>query len=338
MRQTYSFLILAFLLVLTITSCNNSNKKLPDNQNNEELTSLNEAIAKDGKNAALYTKRGEYYQSHELLNNAMNDINKALSINPKDTKAYIILSELYLTMAKPQESLDALKKVLLYDKQNTDVLISMSKLYLVMKDYENCAKSIETALQINPKLADAYYVKGMALMENEKMNEALHSFQMAIGIDQKHFDALMQLGYIFESRDQKMSIEYFKSAALARPKAIEPLYNAGLLYQENNQPDKAIDSYNSILKIDSTNKLATYNIGYVNLVYKSDYKKAETSFAKTVKLDSLYADAWYNLGYSKELQNNYTSARNNYKQVLKLRVNDPKAIEALNRLDKLERK
>lgn len=331
-------ILLSLFLCVTFYSCKHSNKNANDGNVPKELALLNEAISNDSTIASNFTRRGEYYQKHEQLNNALADIKKAISLDPKDSKAYKVLSDIYLMMGSPQESLDALKKVIQYDKDNTEILISMAKLYLIMKDYENCAKSVETALKIDERLPLAYYIKGMALMENEKMDEAIKSFQKAVSIDQKQYEALMQLGYIFNTRDKKIAIEYFKSATLAQPDAIEAFYNLGLLYQENEQPFKAIEAYNSILKLDSTNKLALYNIGYVNLVYNADYKKAESFFDRATKVDTAYADAFFNRGYSKELQGRYAEARADFRKVLKMRVNDPKAIEGLNRLDKVERK
>ena len=168
------------------------------------------------------------------------------------------------------------------------------------------------------------------------MDLAILSFQRAVTIDQAHFDALMQLGYIWESRDQKMSIEYFKSAVKANPRSTEALYNLGLLYQENDQPEKAIQTYEELIKVNPGNILAYYNIGYVNLVYLSDYAEGVTFFTKAIELDPEYTDAWYNRGFCYELLKEKEKSKNDYQQVLIIKPNDPKAVEGMNRLDKLK--
>ncbi|MFZ4546610.1 MAG: tetratricopeptide repeat protein [Bacteroidales bacterium] len=303
----------------------------------KQLSELNAAIKKDPKNSDLLTQRSEYFVRQELFNNALSDINKAIELDPKNVKAYTGLSGIYLLMGKPQQSLDALNLVLKFDDKNADIYLKMAKLYLIMKDYENCASSIQKTIEIDPNLADAYYLKGMALMENDKMDLAIESFQRSVNINQTHFDALMQLGYIWEKRDVKISIDYFKSATKANPKSTEALYNLGLLYQDNGQPEKAILSYEEIIKLDTKNKLAFYNIGYVNLVYLNKYTQGAEYFSKAIALDSGYTDAWYNRGLCYELLKDKEKATNDYQQVLKLKVNDPKAIEGMNRLDKLMR-
>jgi tetratricopeptide (TPR) repeat protein len=216
------------------------------------------------------------------------------------------------------------------------LLVQESRLYLIMKDYEGCAATVEQILGIEPSNADALYIKGMALMENDKMDLAIESFRMVILNNQKHYDALMQLGFIYEDRDPKIAIEYFKSATLARPESIEALYNLALLYQENMEPDKAIQSYESIIKLDSTYKEAYYNIGYVNLVYREKFHDGIEYFDKAIKLDSVYSDAYFNRGYCYELLKMKTEARRDYQKVLSLNTNDQKAVDGMNRLDKLK--
>jgi tetratricopeptide (TPR) repeat protein len=320
-------------------SCKQSGSEKTGSSNDsvpQELSALNAAIEKDPQNAALFTQRSEYFVRHELLNNALSDINKAIELDPKYVKAYTGLSGIYLLMGKPQESLDALNQVLKFDEKNADIHLKKAKLYLIMKDYENCAGSIQKTIEIDPNLADAYYIKGMALMENDKMDLAIESFQRSVTINQSHFDALMQLGYIWEQKDPKMSIEYFKSATKANPQSSEAFYSLGLLYQENSQPEKAILAYEAINKLNPKNKLALYNIGYVNLVYLNKFDEGITYFTKAITLDSGYADAFFNRGYCYELLKNKEKAKSDYEQVLKLRTNDPKTIEAMNRLDKLK--
>jgi len=338
MRTLFLIVLFTATLATIFLSCRQSgsgNEGSATDSIPQELSALNAAIEKEPGSAALFTQRSEYYVRQELFNNALSDITKAIELDPRYVKAYTGLSGIYLLMGKPQESLDALNQVLKFDANNADVHLKKAKLFLIMKDYENCAASVQQTLEIDPNQPDAYFLKGMALMENEKMDQAIASFQQSILIDQAHFDALMQLGYIFESRDPQMSIEYFKSAVKANPKSIEALYNLGLLYQENDQPEKAVQSYETINKLDPANKFAFYNIGYVNLVYLNKYSNGITFFTKAIELDPEYTDAWYNRGYCYELLKENEKARSDYQQVLKIKVNDPKAVEGMNRLDKL---
>lgn len=339
MRFNFVAAIFIALIMSSLFSCKNGNSPSSDSDTTAaELRSLNLEIEKDGSNPTLLTRRAEYYLNHEQLTNALADVQKAIKLDSLKTKPYSVLSAILMLSGKPQESLDALNQALLIDPKDTDVLLQKAKLYLVMKDYSNLANAVEAALAVNPQLADAYYYKGMALMENNELSKAESSFQQAVQIDSRHYESLMQLGYITNTHNPKMAIDYFNSALLAQPKSTEALYNLGLLYQENGQPVKAEKAYSQIAMIDPANKLAFYNMGYVEMVYLNKLKEAQSNFTKAIELDSTYIDAVYNRGLSREMLNMPDLAREDFNKVLKMRVNDGQAIDALNRLDKAGRR
>ena len=205
-----------------------------------------------------------------------------------------------------------------------------------MKDYTNCAENVQKVLDLDPRNADAYYLKGVVLDENGQPAKALASFRQAVQFDPAHFDALMHLGYASIESKPGMATDYFNSALKVNPASLEAMYNLGMLYQENGKPEKALEMYASMLKINPVNKLALYNSGYVNLVYLQKYPAGTEFFAKAIAVDSTYAEAFYNRGYCYELSGNPAKARQDYEKALKLKANDPRSVQALNRLDKLK--
>lgn len=307
-------------------------------QADSALNVLNQSIEKNTKDPALYVKRAEYFMGHERLNDAFTDISKALELDPKNKPGSITMSTLYVMMGKPQQALDVLNKAISFDPAFTEAYLKKAKLCLVMKDYEKCAEAVQKVFELDPHNADAFYLKGVALDENKETDKAIGAFQQAVLYNPRHYDALMQLGYASTKSNPSMAMDYFSNALKVIPESPEAMYNLGMLYQENDQPEKALHTYAEMLKINPKNKLALYNSGYVNLVYLSKYKMGYEFFTKTIEADSTYSDAYYNRGYCAELSGDYANARNDYNKVLQLKVNDEKAINALNRLDKIRKK
>jgi tetratricopeptide (TPR) repeat protein len=329
-------LVISILLLQTLfISCNPKSTGTDNNpEADSELASLNAAISENDKDMSLYLKRADYFINHHKLNDALADLNLVLKSEPNNTKALLSLSRVHVMMGKPQQALEALNSVNSLEPANKDAYLEKAKLYLVMKDYENCALSVEKVLELDPKTADAYYIKGVALDENNEKTKAIEAFRMAVQHDPKHYDALMQLGYAFTGSKPAMAMDYFINAIKADSSSLEAMYNLGMLYQENDKPVLALEQYARMLSIDPNNKLAIYNSGYVNLVYQKDFEKGIEFFTSAVKLDSTFADAYFNRGYSYELKGDAAKARLDYEKVLKLRVNDEKAVKGLNRLDK----
>lgn len=332
-------LLLSILTVnICILSCSPSDKKVKSPDASQELTALNEAISKNDKDPELYLQRAEYYIAQLKLKEAQADLNKAAELAPGNAKAHLLMARINVMIGKPQQALEELNTVNSIEPSNTEAYLEKAKLYLVMKDYDNCAKSVEKVLELQPSNADAYYIKGVALDENNEKQKAIEAFRMSVQLNPRQYDALMQLGYSFSDTKPSMAIDYFLNALKADSTSLEAMYNLGMLYQDNEKPDLALQQYSRMLEKDSANKLALYNSGYVNLVYKLNYKQGVDFFSKAIALDSNYIDAYFNRGYCYELSGNTGKARADYEKVLKLKVNDEKAVKGLNRIDKTAKK
>lgn len=332
------FSIVLASIMLTLYACNTG-----DNQKqniaqvtdtiSDELTRLtNEVVANPGKIAPLL-ERAKYYTHQDKFNEALADINTALEIDEQDPAVYMGLSDVYLYSGKTQRALDALKKARQLSPENSDVDVSIARVYLTMSDYKQTFSSLRDALKKNPDNAEAFFISGLA---NEEMGDttlAIDNYQAAVMRNSKHYNALKQLGIIFSIRHDPLAIDYLRNAAQLRPESPEALYILGMHYQENNAPDKALSVYQEIIQIDSAFKLAHYNTGYVYLVYKGEYDNAIDAFSRAIRIDSEYIDAIYNRGYAKELAGYYEEARKDYQMVLRMKINDDKAIHGMNRLD-----
>jgi tetratricopeptide (TPR) repeat protein len=332
-------LILSFIIgSICLQSCSSSDKKVKTTDAGQELNALNEAISKNDKDPELYHQRAEYYITQLKLKEAQSDLKKASELAPENVKAHLMMARIYVMLGKPQQALDELNTVNSIEPSNIQAFLEKAKLYLVMKDYDNCAKSVEKVLELQPSNADAYYIKGVALDENNEKQKAIEAFRKSVQLNPKQYDALMQLGYSFSETNPSMAIDYFLNALKADSNSLEAMYNLGMLYQDNEKPDLALQQYSRMLEKDSANKLALYNSGYVNLVYKLNYKQGIDFFSKAIAEDSNYIDAYFNRGYCFELSGNTGKARADYEKVLKLKVNDEKAVKGLNRIDKTTKK
>lgn len=338
-RSIASISVITLLLFL-FSSCNpgseNRNTQVAGNDSiTDTLSLLSNAIIAQPQQIEPYLERALYYAHKNMQNEALADINAAMDIREDVASVYIALSEVYLYGGKTQRALDALKKAVELEPDNAQVDVASAKVYLAMQDYNKTFASLRTALAKNPENAEAFFISGLANEEMGDTIKAIDSYQSAVARNNKHYDALKQLGILFSIKRDPLGIDYLRNASTLRPKSAEPLYVLGMHYQENGEPDKALSVYQEIIQIDSTYKLAHYNTGYVYLVYKEEYDKAADAFSRALYIDPEYADALYNRGLARELMGDITSARSDYEQVLRMRVNDDKAVQGLNRLDRI---
>ncbi|MEI6886024.1 MAG: tetratricopeptide repeat protein [Bacteroidota bacterium] len=336
-----AFLAVCILFILSI-GCNRETGKFGrlsmEDSLRMEVDKVSKEIGKRDKDANLYLQRAKLYIGLKEINQALNDMNKALQIDPKKAEYYITLSDIYLLSGQPLNCEESLKKAISVDPKNISANLKLANLYLILKDYKKVEEYVRDILTEDKTNAPARLTRAMASLETGDTARAVGDLMEAVRLNQSYFEAYMLLGELFATRKDPLAAGYYNNALRIKPNSVEALYNLGMFYQESGQLPKAIGTYEILCRVDSTFRDAPYNIGYINLVYLQDYNKAAEYFTKAIKRDSLHAESWYNRGLSYEQLKEYKKAREDYQKTLKLVVNYNKAIEGLNRLDKVMRK
>jgi tetratricopeptide (TPR) repeat protein len=294
---------------------------------------MNKKIAENESDPLLYDQRAKIYILDQQFDNALKDINKALALAPGNPQFYITLSDVYLLMGQTNNCEGALKQALKLQPDNNSALLRLAKLHLVLRDYPATFLDVQNALRVDAVNPQAYFTRAIALLEKGDTIRAVYDLKKAVDQDQQYYEAYMELGELYAMKKDKMAADYIRNALNVKPKSKEALYMLGMFYQENGQYDQAIETYSRLSAVDTIYRNAPYNTGYIYLVYLKDFKLAIKFFTEAIKRDPGYVEAWFNRGYANELSGEFKNAYSDYKMVLKLKTNDQKAIEGLNRLD-----
>jgi tetratricopeptide (TPR) repeat protein len=300
-----------------------------------DLATLNKKIAEDPNNAKLYDQRAVYYLQNKDLDKALNDANRAVVLDSKTSSYYLTLSDVFFAGGKITKCQDALNKASEINPDDKEAYLKLAELFYYMKDYKKTFENTSKALKIDNLSAKADFINGMAMKDIGDTLKAVKSFEKAIEKDQQYFHAYMQLGLLYSAKRSRLAIDYFNNALNLNPKNTEALYALAFFYQENSEYNKAIEKYSMITQIDPMNKQAYYNLGYIHLVYLQVYDVAAKYFTAAIQCDPNYAEAYYNRGYCYELVGNINFARTDYQQALKIKANYQRAIDGMNRLDKI---
>ena len=335
-----SWFQLFILLLLIFSSCGNENSAdQKEIQTGDSafvmLNDLNKKIESDPDNADLYNSRARVFLMQNQFDLALKDIHKAVTLSPDNPEYYLTLSDVYILMGKTDNCRDALNKVLTLDPKNNKAFLRLAKLNLIIKEYKTSMDFIGKALEVEKVNPQAYFTKALVLLETGDTVKAVEDLKRAVDQNQNYFEALVQLGELYSIRKDKMAADYFNNALRIQPGSVETLYMLGMFYQETGQYDQAIKTYTTLSKVDTSFRNAPYNCGYISLVYLKDFKKAVTYFSAAIEKDPGYFEAFFNRGYAYELDGDYQKAAEDYHQSLSIETNYDKAIEGLNRLDKL---
>ena len=304
------------------------------------LAALNDKIVQDPNNPNTYFERSAFLM--ELVEKgassphhvplAINDLKRALLIDSTIAAVHYELGNIYYKLSRSEEAMDAYLKAIKFDPSNTGAMIKIAQIYLVYRNHKKVFEYCDKTLKTDAYVAEAYFVKGWAFMETGDTFKAVSSLATAREVNPEYYEANMLLGQLYAEANDERALAYYDAALSTHPKSIEALYAKGLYYQNHDQLDRAIATYNRIVELDPKSPLAQFNLGYCYLIYKKEYPKATTYYTRAIELVPEYYEAFVNRGLAYEEMGDFSNARSDYNKALELKPNYELAIKGLNRL------
>jgi tetratricopeptide (TPR) repeat protein len=330
-----TFLSLAFILSGCVGDRIQENAEEKDIPT-DRLSELKVLADQEPDNAEIFNELALYYLSQDNFNDALHNVNKSLQLEPENIRFLVTLSDIYLMMGDAERAQLTLYRAMELEPGNADIYVGVARLQVYTEDYTRAFENLRKALELDRSNSKAYFWRGLALLENGDTAKAISDWQLAVANDQESFEGYFQLGLLMAERNDRFAFDYLDHALRLAPADPEIMYDIGLAFQEIGRFNKASETYEKILAIDSCFHKAWYNIGYIQLVEMEAYELAVDNFSKALRCNTDYVDAIYNRGLAHELLGNYIKARSDYQEALKISVNYARAIEGLNRLDQLQ--
>lgn len=129
------------------------------------------------------------------------------------------------------------------------------------------------------------YKKGIRLMADEKMEEAVQAFEQALRIDPGHVDSLLKLGYArFHMDDYAGSNEAYDKVLQIDVTNPDAWNLKGLIHYETKNYEKALGSVEKALDSDPTDGMAWYNKGcYLSIL--NHIPEAIEALKRSIEID-----------------------------------------------------
>src|SRR6185437_6557608 len=133
------------------------------------------------------------------------------------------------------------------------------------------------------------YKKGIDLMANEKLDDAVRSFELDIRIDPNYVDAWIKKGYaLFHLSEYPIAISSYDRALEIDINNSEALNLKGLAYYKMKNYDQAIRSCEKAIDIDPNDAMSWYNKAcYLTLVGRVN--EGMDALKRSIEIDISYA-------------------------------------------------
>lgn len=220
-----------------------------------------------------------------------------------------------------------LKDILAKDPNNHEARAMLGGIYSKRYKLDAAYREFSKILDYEPHnsaahngMGTVYYYKttssDMQVIENKDkfFNMALKEFKAAVEADSENFDAYNNAGRVFEEMGQldKAEMYYAKSLEI-NPDNSEAVSNLGSVLFKKHQVDEAIDKYKRAIALNSKNSSAYYRLGQA-YISQGKYSKGIRELNTSLYLFPNSAPVQNMLGKAYELQGNQAAAINAYRK------------------------
>jgi tetratricopeptide (TPR) repeat protein len=211
------------------------------------------------------------------------------------------------------------------NSKNAIELYNQGNTLIQLQRYEEALATYEKAIDIKSDYPQALYGKGKALFQLKKYQESLIAYDQAIQIQPNYLEAWTNRGFVL------VRLKRYSEAIATIDKVLQ-LKNddpkvwqlKGDIFIKISQYNDAIKAYEQAINFQADNPELWYKKGlaFQNL---KQYEEAITSYKKTVELKSDHELAWYNLGNCLVNLNRYEFALQAYDQAVQYNPNNSAA-------------
>jgi tetratricopeptide (TPR) repeat protein len=207
-------------------------------------------------------------------------------------------------------------------------------------EHAETVRLVDLALAVNSNVPELHNLRGAALKELNRPQEALVSYGHAIALDPNYADAHYNRGNVLkEQRCFAEALAAYDRAIALRPDHVETLNNRGTALRALKRFPEALESFDRVIALDSANALAHYNRGNVLDAMKR-FEEAIASYDQAVALCGDDPRAWNNRGNSLSALGRFEEALASYDRAIMLLpdyadafTNRANALMNLKRLD-----
>lgn len=230
---------------------------------------------------------------------AETDLTRFLASHPRSDDALYLLSFVYFREGFAKQSLQAATRAAAIRRPTADDLKIVALDYSLLGDFDDAAKYLEMAREMDPRNAEILYFLGRVRYQQNRFDDAISAFRAVLSIDPEHVKAADNLGLALEGKgDRESAAEAYRNAIEIEQKINNgyerPWLNLGRLLRERNDLKDAIPALRKAVEINSSSADALLELGKAE-ISASDLQQARKDLERSIELDANSIPAHYSL-------------------------------------------
>ena len=243
------------------------------------------------------------FLSHEKRSDDKVSDSKVASQSPTRVKKELHTAEDFEDAGHQSLKANELNQAELYCRQSLEINPNRATAYNrlgVVLYYQNrldeALSSYDNAIALTPDYADAYYNRGIALNKMKRLDEAVTSYDHAIALKPDYINAHFNRGITLYSLNRLgEALNSYDGAIALNPDYAEIYNDRGVALNAMKRFDEALASYDRIISLNPDYSLAYNNRG-TTLYAMKRMDEALASYDRAIALNPSYAEAYNNRG------------------------------------------
>jgi predicted O-linked N-acetylglucosamine transferase (SPINDLY family) len=205
--------------------------------------------------ALTHHQRGE-------LKLAREQYQAILTADPRCFDALHLLGMVTADLGGLDEGISLVRRATSLDRSQGHAHLNLATLLLRRGDSAAALESLDEAIELMPGNADAWFMRGNLLHEQNRLAEAISNYERALGLRPEFPQALNNAAVALRSlRRLDRALDFIDRALALRPTYAEALNNRGLILVDANRRAAAIDSFRKALELSPHFTKALHNLG-----------------------------------------------------------------------------
>ncbi|MFP4435763.1 MAG: tetratricopeptide repeat protein [Chloroflexaceae bacterium] len=143
------------------------------------LIVLNQALALDANDAAIYKNLGDVYRDTDQYAAALTAYQQALALDPENPSYYRAVSNVYQLQGDLDQATMALQRAITLNPQDHLAYLDLGFLYHRQERYADAVESCQQALALNAGLVDTRLLLAVCYQELNQKENALQQIELA---------------------------------------------------------------------------------------------------------------------------------------------------------------
>jgi tetratricopeptide (TPR) repeat protein len=301
------------------------------------------------KRANNYKKTGKLDEEEKAVDETIKHYEQVVTFEPDAQKWYNLgLLYEYAGKSKGVKAVRAYDQAIelnpnfalaYYRRGNFRLTYKVGPVKVLMYKPEVAVEDLKKAIELDPKLADAYVSLGLAYNQMNMPEMATAEFEKAVQADQNNLRAHVYLAqdYAQAGENQKVLTHLLKAAELDsnNPQILKSLGGMLLKYGSEDDVDKAREILARAVQLLPNDPEVNMNYGYT-LYLASKFNEAINHLKKALEEQPNYAEANYNIGLAYIRIDDYKLARQHLEKVIEQAPGSSMALKATEFVDKIK--